>query len=321
MGSLQFHAHTSRAPKRFPRAPVRRLPAKVWKLYSDRLQTFIIDKWRIACQKIIIDKLPAIQKQVELERPSGMRTDSWPDELTKQFQELSDQYDIISKQSKDIAAGTFQEINGVSHKQWYDIAKKVMGVDVFSFEPWIASESKAFIHVNTDLITRIQSDVQSDVSRIVMGGFRQGMRWESISDQLLNNTDLGQGVFNKASTRADLVARDQSLKLYADLGQKRQENAGLTLYIWRTMEDERVGGAPGGKYAKSRPSHACMDGKVCSWDKPEHYADSVDAAIAGRWKLRASMPGGPGQNGSPGSNRPNCRCYGDPIFETLFQGK
>jgi uncharacterized protein with gpF-like domain len=314
---LQHALRHIRKPKRFPRAPVLRSPDRLWKDYRDQLQAEIVDKWKEAAKRLIIEKLPGIQRLVEIERPGGMRTDSWPDELTRQLSLLSNEYDVISKQSADIANGTFMAVNGVSHRQWYEIAKRVMGVDVFSFEPWIASESKAFVHVNVDLITKVQSDVQSDISRIVMGGFQQGKRWETLADEITGSTDLGPGVFDKVETRAELIARDQTTKLYGNLAEKRQAGAGITRYIYRTMEDERVRGDPSGKYPNSKPSHACMDGKVCQWDDPTVYADTIEAADKGKWKSRKNIEKGPGVELHPGQDY-QCRCYADPDFSTIF---
>jgi uncharacterized protein with gpF-like domain len=318
MNSLDFHSlHRKRPPKRFPRTQVMRLPSRVWNDYSEAIKERIIDKWLEATQRIIIDRLQAIERMVTFERPGPMRTDAWPDEMSKQLVELSTEYDVIAKQSADIAAGTFQAVNGVSHSQWYAVAKRVMGVDLFSFEPWIESEMKTFVGINTDLITKIKSEVQSDVSRVVMAGFREGKRHETIAKELLSETDLGPGVFNKAETRAELVARDQTMKLYGDLGQKRQESAGLTLYIWRTLSDERVVGNPAGKYphgSEGHHNHFIMDGKICKWSDPTVYADSIDEAIAGKWKPRTNdMP-----KVHPGVEIQD-RCYAEPVFQTLFQ--
>ena len=303
-------------PKRFPRIPAQKLPARVWQTYLDILRVKIIAQWRKKVEELIIAKLPYIERQVENERPGGLRKDSWSDDAAIQLSLLSDQYDKIAQQSKDIAAGTFEAVNGVSHRQWYDIAQRVLGVNLFQHEPWLEAESKAFVHVNVDLVTNLQESLQSDISRIVMGGFREGKRWESLRDELLG-TKLDPGVFDKVDTRAKLIARDQTTKLYADVGEKRQVNAGLTLYIWRTMEDERVVGTPGGRWPKGSEghhNHYLMDGKVCKWSDPTVYADSVELALAGKWKKRtAQMP-----EGATGKEI-QCRCYAGPVFQTLFQ--
>lgn len=312
-----FSLHLRKPPKHFPRLPVQRLPARVWQSYLDTLKTNIIAPWRDATQRLIIDRLPHIERQVETERPGGMRKDAWPDELSKQLSELSDEYDTISKRSQEIAAGAFESVNGISHRQWYDIAKRVLGVDLFQFEPWIANESKAFVHENVGLITKLQETTQADISRIVMGGFREGKRWETLRDEIMGSTDLGPGVFDKVETRAELVARDQCGKLYGDLAEKRQTSAGLDLYVWRSLEDERVVGTPGGRWpnpTRGHGNHYLMDGKVCKWNDPSVYADTVEDALAGKWKQRTEqMP-----KGKPGFEY-QCRCYGEPVFQTLFE--
>jgi uncharacterized protein with gpF-like domain len=163
----------------------------------------------------------------------------------------------------------------------------------------------------------LESDTLSEISRIMMGGFRSGKRWETISQEILSETDLEPGVFNKAETRADLIARDQTSKLYGNLAQKRQENSGLIWYYWRTMEDERVVGTPGGRYPKGSDGHGNhfkMDGKVCRWDNPNLYAKSVQDAKDGNWEMRTEeMP-----SGHPGDEY-QCRCYAEPIFDTIFE--
>ena len=307
-----------RRPKRMPRLPVLRLPAASWESYAKALKVGIISKWRKATMVVLVESLPLIERLVEFEKPGGLRRDdirldSWSDEVEKRLNELSSQYDVISKQSRDIAAGTFNAIDGLSHRQWYSIAEKVMGVNLFKLEPWIENVSKAFIKTNVDLVTQTQSGVLADISRVVMGGFQQGRRWEGISKDIMGSTDLLPGVFQKVETRADLIARDQSLKLYASLGQHRQENAGIEWFVWRTVEDERVRGNPSGKYPNAVPSHYMMDGLVCKWNDPTVYAESLKDAKGGRWRKRTKdMP-----MVQPGVEI-NCRCYAEPIFETLF---
>jgi hypothetical protein len=306
-----------RKPKRIPRLPRMTLPDAVWRAYLKAFNERIIDEWRRLAIEYIVDKLPYFQRMVAAERPQGMRQDAWPDEVGTQLDVLSDKYDAIAKQSQDIAAGAFNAVNGVSHRQWYNIAKQVIGVDLFQFEPWIQSESKAFVTENVGLINKTGSDVLHDIRRVVMSGFRQGKRWETLRDEILTGTNLTPGVFQKVETRAQLIARDQCTKLYGDINGKRQENAGLTLYIWRTMGDERVVGTPGGKYpegSKGHHNHWAMNGKVCKWNDATVYADTVKEAVDNKWKKRTiDMP-----KVHPGVEIQD-RCYAEPVFETIFQ--
>jgi hypothetical protein len=133
-----------RRPKRIPRGPRMFVPMKLERRYSELLQSMIFDKWREATQKILIDKLPVIARRAQAERPrvDSVRTDAWPDDAMAQLDALRAEYDVIEKQSNDIARGVFVETNALSHRQWYEAAKRVMGVDLLKFEPWIETEAK-----------------------------------------------------------------------------------------------------------------------------------------------------------------------------------
>jgi SPP1 gp7 family putative phage head morphogenesis protein len=65
-----------------------------------------------------------------------------------------------------------------------------------------------------------------------------------------------------SASRAQLIARDQTLKLSADLTRTRQQAAGVTKYVWNTSQDERV-----------RPGHRELHGKVFSYDDPPDTGD------------------------------------------------
>ena len=279
-----------------------RLPHAVWKAYRDELIDKIVNKWKSAAERIVIERLPAIARQVAADQP-GQRLDAWPDDITVLIEQLRGDYDVLSHQSREIAHGTFRMVNALSHQQWYAHAKRVLGLDLMSLEPWIQNEAKAWTQENVSLITKLQADTVEDINRVVTSGFRTGKRVKSIRDEILG-TDLDKGVFNKVETRAQLIARDQSSKLWGDLNKHRQEEIGVSLYIWRTSDDERV-----------RSTHDNLDDKYCSWDDPTVYADTLEDAIAGRWKQRSSINA---YVGFPGEDF-QCRCYAEAVFETLFR--
>ena len=105
--------------------------------------------------------------------------------------------------------------------------------------------------------------------------------------------------FGMSKSKAQLIARDQTNKLNGALDQYRQQQLGVSRYTWRTMEDERVRGKPGGKWPNARPSHWALDGKVFSWDKPPVSGTGGERLHPGQAIL--------------------CRCYAEPILDDILE--
>lgn len=101
--------------------------------------------------------------------------------------------------------------------------------------------------------------------------FTEGRRWEDLRDELLERADVSE-------SRAELIARDQTLKLNGAINRARQEGAGIDRYVWSTSGDERV-----------REEHDALDGETFSWDSPPE-------------------PGHPGQDFQ-------CRCVAIPVID------
>jgi SPP1 gp7 family putative phage head morphogenesis protein len=99
------------------------------------------------------------------------------------------------------------------------------------------------------------------------------LRVEELKARLLERADV-------STSRAELIARDQVLKVNGQITQIRQENAGITEYVWSTSRDERV-----------RESHAALEGETFSWSSPPE-------------------PGHPGQDYQ-------CRCVALPVIPGL----
>lgn len=62
---------------------------------------------------------------------------------------------------------------------------------------------------------------------------------------------------NVSASRAELIARDQTLKLNAKINETHQTSAGVTSYVWSTSGDERV-----------REEHAALAGETFDWSSP-----------------------------------------------------
>jgi SPP1 gp7 family putative phage head morphogenesis protein len=136
-------------------------------------------------------------------------------------------------------------------------------------QPWVRQ--------NTDLI-RAEQDLRRRVERIISDPLNQG---RSVADI----TKLLQEQAGYSRSRAELTARDQTLKLYGQIQERRQQAAGISRYVWTTSLDERV-----------REDHARLDGTVQSWDDPP----IVDQRT--------------GRRGHPGSDF-QCRCTAVPVLD------
>ncbi len=102
--------------------------------------------------------------------------------------------------------------------------------------------------------------------------------------------------FDVEASHAELIARDQVLKLNGEITSARQRSSGITRYVWTTTGDERVRGLPGG--INPRGMHYALEGTVHAWDSPPIVATDG----------RREHPGGDYQ----------CRCVAYPLIEDLL---
>lgn len=99
------------------------------------------------------------------------------------------------------------------------------------------------------LVEEAFRDYAADV-REVFGDIHEGERWETLRDRLVERGNVSE-------SRAELIARDQTLKLNGAINEARQRGAGVESYTWSTAGDERV-----------REEHAALDGQVFQWTDP-----------------------------------------------------
>lgn len=110
----------------------------------------------------------------------------------------------------------------------------------------IATRRKA----NIDLVVNAQRAYADSVKDIFEDPENVGLRVEDLKAKLLERGDVSE-------SRAELIARDQTLKLNGAITQIRQENAGVDSYVWSTSQDERV-----------RDEHAALEGQTFAWNSP-----------------------------------------------------
>lgn len=141
--------------------------------------------------------------------------------------------------------------------------------------PLIAHVRSLWRHRNLDLITSLPAE-HVDRVRAVLAEHR-GARVEELAEHI-------EGATGASEAQARLIARDQVLKLNAQVTQARHQAAGVTQYVWRSSRDERV-----------RSRHKELDGTRQSYAHPP----IVDPRT--------------GRRGHPGDDH-QCRCSADPLL-------
>lgn len=103
-----------------------------------------------------------------------------------------------------------------------------------------------------NLIRGMSDDTRKGIADVVWRGYTARTPRTTIAREI-------RGVVEMSRRRANLIARDQTLKLAARLDQERQEEAGFDRYIWRHSDKLRP-----------RPHHVEREGKVFRWKKPPY---------------------------------------------------
>lgn len=158
--------------------------------------------------------------------------------------------------------------------------KSVLGFDPRLKDPKLAEQSAKFVSDNVKLITSIGEKHFGKVEKHIREASAKGTRVEVLAAQLSRmikmHDDNGRPINIEA--RATLIARDQVLKHNANLAKERQVANGVTQYVWRTAQDERV-----------REEHDALDGETFT------YGEGTPIGL------------------DPGEDF-QCRCYAEPVI-------
>lgn len=103
----------------------------------------------------------------------------------------------------------------------------------------------------------------ADVRKVFTAPGSFGLRVEELRAQLLARAEV-------SVSRAELIARDQTLKTYAGITEAQHKEAGVTEYVWSTSQDERV-----------RENHARLEGQTCQWSAPPPAGNNGEALNPG----------------------------------------
>ena len=139
----------------------------------------------------------------------------------------------------------------------------------------LASGATLWRHHNLSLIHKLAEEKVQRVRTVLEES--PGSRVEDLASRIQTETGTTR-------SHAELLARDQTLKLNGEIAQARHKAAGVTEYVWRTSRDERV-----------RSRHKALEGTRQKYSEPPVVDEKTQ---------RRAHPGGDY----------SCRCTADPIL-------
>ena len=185
---------------------------------------------------------------------------------------------------KDLATRAIKLSNKQHERDFVISFKKGLGVDLSKLivprtgQKVINSNVSRAVQVaisrNVQLIKTIPSQYLNQVEKAIFAGLQNGDSGQDLKKVIMELNGQNE-------RRAKLIARDQLQKLTSELSKAREQDAGITGYIWRTSADERV-----------REDHKANDGKRFNWNSPP-------------------------STGHPGE-AVNCRCIAEPDMSTVL---
>lgn len=181
----------------------------------------------------------------------------------------------------DIARAQGRKVTAFQKRQLEVKIGKAMGVNYFLGASLDTQQTEklidGFVETNVELIKSIPSEYYKNAKARILENIKGGMRVEELAEDLEARAHITE-------SRATLIARDQTGKLYGQVNKERQKNAGIMTYVWRTVGDNRV-----------RDAHAALEGQEFTWGQPPVTNDA-------------------GETNEPGEDY-QCRCTGEPVLE------
>ena len=153
-----------------------------------------------------------------------------------------------------------------------------VNVNIFLLEPPVRQFMLEKVADNVSLIKTIPKRMLTDLKVELEGA----LRTDPFDRKLL--TDIVSKNYKVSGYNLRRIVRDQTNKTIGGLNQIRQQQLGISEYIWMSSKDNRV-----------RPEHQQNDGNVFAWATPP-------------------------QDGPPGQ-AVQCRCYARPIISPLTKGR
>lgn len=264
--ALVYH-HKGKLTGRLPRMAH---PTLIAARYTKRIQSTVLEEAFALVRAKLVPQLEAIAAGA-----SRIATTDAREDVGATVDEIEAEY--FAKWSRKRFAKVVQPIaqntEAFQAMQLNRQIRDVVSIDVVGAEPWLGDAIAEFTTENVSLIKSVPTRLFDDLEQHLTRGIADGLRWEELASTIEER-------FKVSTARAELIARDQVGKFFGDLNRVRQTDLGVTRFVWRTSNDDRV-----------REEHQEREGESYQWaNAPE---------------------GGPGEPVL-------CRCYAEPDLKDLI---
>jgi SPP1 gp7 family putative phage head morphogenesis protein len=137
-------------------------------------------------------------------------------------------------------------------------AMRGLGLDVREGDEHLQGMVRSARERSLSFIRQHLTTYAQDVRDIITDPDNFGLSAKEIAAQIEERAGV-------AASRAETVARDQTLRFNRELTKERHRDAGVTQFEWSTSMDERV-----------RPEHQALEGKVFDWANPPEEIDDIN---------------------------------------------
>lgn len=129
-----------------------------------------------------------------------------------------------------------EHVQRLSTKEWKKTVHETIGLDIredYYHGDYFKDNIDAWISDNVDLIKTLPQDGLDRMKNIIHEGYTNGRT----TTDVMKNIKLSYGITKR---HAQLIARDQTAKLNAQITWKHHKDAGVEKYRWSDSGDSRV---------------------------------------------------------------------------------
>jgi SPP1 gp7 family putative phage head morphogenesis protein len=248
-------------------------PAGSERDYLAGIRRVAVRPFEDACREALLPVLPQVLSEFrqDVDPRDIPQSTGWFETLRQAFLETLVLAGVGAAQVEGIVRRVMRSVDDFNRAEFRAVLRSVYGVDIITNAPVrLRAALDVFEASNIALIRSIPQQAVSQLQGKIVEAVRRGSTLKQLQSQIRDEFDI-------TDRRAKLIARDQVGKLNGQLTELRQEEIGVTEYVWRGILD-----------ARERPEHVAREGKEFSWKNPP-------------------------DDGHPGEPI-NCRCTAEPVL-------